>query len=63
MKIRPETFDWLGLLTFPFILGCGISLLVAQSLPVWASWLLVLIGIGGLFIDGGIVYKYFLKKR
>ncbi|MBI5133871.1 MAG: hypothetical protein HZA81_00575 [Candidatus Taylorbacteria bacterium] len=62
MRLKAEYFDWLGLLSFPFILGCGAYILYAGALSTWAAWLLVAIGAGGVLVDGFIVYSYFIKK-
>ncbi|MEK7106581.1 MAG: hypothetical protein AAB899_00135 [Patescibacteria group bacterium] len=63
MKIRPESFDILGLITFPSIaILSAYALVTGNPLPRWALFLLLFIGIAGLIIDGTIVYKTFLKK-
>jgi len=64
MKLRPEHFDWLGLVVFPFILGCGAyALMTGNALPAGILWMLVLIGFGGILVDGYVIYNYFVKKK
>jgi hypothetical protein len=64
MKLKAEHFDWLGVLCFPFIFAYGVYVLKTGTLPPsFVTNLLVIIGIGGFFIDGTIIYKYFLKKK
>jgi hypothetical protein len=64
MRLKAEHFDWLGLVSFPFILLYGVYALHTGMLPsTWMTHMLVGIGIGGFLIDGTLIYKYFLKKR
>ena len=63
MKFKAEYFDWLGLITFPFIFFCGYYMSIYQKLPSEnVINLFVIIGIAGTLIDGGIIYNYFIKK-
>ncbi|KKW17256.1 hypothetical protein A3C86_01370 [Candidatus Kaiserbacteria bacterium RIFCSPHIGHO2_02_FULL_49_16] len=64
MNVRPESFDILGLIAFPSIALLSLyALITGNTLPRWALFLLLFIGIAGLIIDGVIVYKTFLKKQ
>lgn len=64
MNVRPESFDILGLITFPSIALLSLyALITGNPLPRWALFLLLFIGIAGLIIDGAIVYLTFLKKK
>lgn len=64
MKLKAEHFDILGILTFPFILIYALYVLQTGHMPAeWTTKMLVVIGIGGIIIDGTIVYRFFFKKR
>ena len=57
-----EFFDIFGALAFLYITGFSLWALFYQNFsPRWPVFILLLIGIAGLIIDGAIVYKYFLK--
>ena len=60
---RPEAYDFLGLVTFSFLLGVGIYMLKhPRKHPKWIWYTLALIGILGLIIDGGIIIQQFILK-
>lgn len=60
--IRPEFFDIFGLLVFSFITILSIwSLRTERAVPVWATIILLLIGISGLIVDGVIVYITYIQ--
>jgi len=60
--IRPEFFDIFGLLVFSFITILSIwSLRTERVVPVWATVILLLIGISGLIVDGAIVYITYIQ--
>lgn len=62
-KIRPEYFDLLGVLYFPFIFFCALYMfLTGQVLPVAILVFLLLTSVIGFIIDGRIVYYFFLRK-
>ena len=62
-KFKPESFDILGLFTFSFITILSFWSLVSYNpFPRWAVFILLLIGIAGLIIDGSIVYQTYIKK-
>lgn len=64
MKLKPETFDLLGVLTFPFILVVAIWMLnTNQAPPLWLKIIFLIIGVLGTIIDGTIVYIEFIKKK
>ena len=61
-NFRPEFFDIFGLATFSFITIISIwSLKTGKPFPRWAIILFLLIGIAGLIVDGGIVYKTYIR--
>lgn len=63
MKLKAESFDILGLFTFSFITILSVwSLLSGELFPKWAVFLLLIIGVLGLIIDGAIVYQAYIKK-
>jgi|AntRauTorcE11897_2_1112592.scaffolds.fasta_scaffold07689_2 hypothetical protein len=63
-KPRPEQYDILGLVVFLIIVGLGFWGIYSEAqLPHWVFILLLLIGAGGLLIDGSIVYDYFIRKK
>ena len=60
---RPEMYDFLGLVTFSFLLGVGIYMLKhPKKHPKWIWYTLMLIGILGLIVDGGIIVQEFILK-
>jgi len=64
MKLEPEHFDLLGIVVFPFIFACGLYMLLTATVPnIWTLWALIVIGVGGIIIDGSIVYLYFIRKK
>jgi len=59
---EPQSFDILGLATFGFILSISIwGLRTKKPFPRWVLFILLLIGILGIFIDGTIVYITYLR--
>ena len=63
MKLKAEDFDWLGLLSFPFILIYGIYAYNGSTAPQWANVVLMVIGVLGILIDGTIIrFVVFGKK-
>lgn len=64
MKIRPENFDVLGVFVFASITAIALYALTADNvLPKWVLFYLLLVGVGGLIVDGMIVYLTFIKKN
>ena len=60
---RPETYDFLGLVIFSFLLGVGVYMLKKpKKTPAWIWYILMLIGILGLIIDGGVIIREFILK-
>ena len=58
---KPEFFDIFGLIVFVFLFAVGFLMIKKQKLPNWVGFLILLIGILGLIVDGSIVIKtYFL---
>ncbi|NCS98605.1 hypothetical protein GW764_00280 [Candidatus Parcubacteria bacterium] len=63
MKLKPQHYDILGLVVFLFIVGIAFFGIYNElQLPQWVFVVLLLIGVGGLLIDGSIVYNYFIKR-
>lgn len=59
---KPEFWDIFGLPNFIFIALLALWILRKDKKPPkWAAVALLLIGIGGVIVDGIIVYNYFLK--
>jgi len=60
--LQPELFDIVGVISFLFIIVISIRALGSHNtLPQWMFIVLLLIGIAGLFVDGAIVYTFFLS--
>jgi peptidoglycan/LPS O-acetylase OafA/YrhL len=54
----PEFFDRFGLGTFTFIFALGLWMFkTKREAPDWVAFILMLIGVVGISIDGGIVLK------
>jgi len=54
----PVFFDYFGLLTFTFLFGVGVWMLKTKNKAYeWIGFLILLIGILGLIVDGFIVIK------
>lgn len=63
-KPNPEHYDILGTVVFLFIIGISFYGIYNElRLPEWVFIILLLIGAGGLVIDGSIVYDYFIRKN
>ena len=59
---QPEFFDIFGLAVFSFIIYVAVwGLKTRRSFPRWILILLAGIGIAGLFVDGVIVFTFYLK--
>ena len=59
--MRAEFFDIFGLITFTFLIVVGMTILrTKKRLPDWMGYVILLIGILGLIIDGTIVIKTFI---
>lgn len=64
MLFRPEFFDIFGLTTFTFLGTVSLwALLTDRALPDWILIIFLLIAVGGLIVDGIIVYHTYLKKK
>ena len=58
---KPEFFDIFGLFVFVFLFVVGVLMLTKKKLPNWTGFVILLIAILGLIVDGSIVIKtYFL---
>lgn len=59
---RPEFFDIFGLVIFIFLLIVGSWMLLSKKkLPQWVGFVILLVGILGLIVDGFIVFQTYLK--
>jgi len=59
--MNPEFFDIFGLVVFIFLLGVGFWILkYRKKFPRWIAFIIVLIGLLGLVVDGYIVIKTYL---
>ncbi len=64
MNLRPEFFDIIGIFVFGIIFTIGVWMLFStDKLPIWTAYLLIIIGIFGLIIDGAIVIKTYLRQN
>ena len=55
---EPTFFDWFGLVVFTFLFLVGYYILFEnKSLPDWAGFIIFLIGILGLIVDGTIILR------
>ena len=64
LKITSEFFDIFGTIAFIYITTVGIwTLKYTEKLPDWTAYLLILIGVFGIIIDGTIVYKTYLRIK
>lgn len=60
---NPAFYDPLGFFTFAFLIGVGIYMLrKPKKSPEWIWFILILIGIIGLIVDGSIVLREFILK-
>jgi uncharacterized membrane protein len=60
---KPEFYDIFGLPTFIFIFATSLwAVWGSHALPSWANYVLLVIGVCGIIIDGTIVYKKFITK-
>ncbi len=59
---QPQFFDIFGLASFTFIIVSSVwALATKKPLPRWTPAIFLLIGIGGIIVDGSIVYFFFLR--
>ena len=60
---KPEFYDFFGLVTFVFLTGVGIYLLKKhKKVPKWIGFILMMLGILGLIVDGSVVIREFVLK-
>lgn len=60
---KPEFYDFFGLLTFAFLTGVGIYMLKKpKKTPTWIWFVILMIGLLGLIVDGSIVLKEVVLK-
>ncbi|MFH1608042.1 MAG: hypothetical protein ABIA78_02820 [archaeon] len=58
--IQPEFFDIFGLVVFIFLFFVGMKMVKKQKIPEWAGYIVLLIAVLGLIVDGTIVIKTYL---
>lgn len=59
---RQEFFDIFGLVIFIFLLIVGSWMLLSKKkLPQWVGFVILLVGILGLIVDGFIIFQTYLK--
>ncbi len=59
---EPTFFDWFGLVTFMFLIIVGIWILQTDKIPPdWIGFILFLIGVLGLIVDGTIVIRTYFN--
>ncbi|MBU2053176.1 MAG: hypothetical protein ABIJ14_02745 [Nanoarchaeota archaeon] len=56
----PEFFDIFGLIVFIFLFIIGILMIHGKKLPDWTGFVILLIAILGLIVDGSIIIKKFI---
>jgi len=56
----PEFFDIFGLAIFVFLFIIGVLMIKKQKLPDWIGFIILLIAILGLIVDGSIVIKTYI---
>ncbi len=55
--VSAEFFDIFGLIVFAFLFVVGVLMIRKQKLPDWVGFIILLIAILGLIVDGYIVIK------
>jgi len=60
-SLEPQFFDIFGVIGFIYITILSLLALRGISLPKWTFIILFLIGVIGLFVDGLVVYTYYLR--
>ncbi|GEM_PF-1353841 len=59
---KPEFFDVFGLLVFAFLLIVGYLMTTKKKkMPDWVGFVIFVIGILGLIVDGFIVFRTFFQ--
>jgi len=57
---QPEFFDIFGLIVFSYLFIIGIWMLKGKKLPDWSGFVILLIAVLGLIVDGSIVIRKFI---
>lgn len=60
-SLEPHFFDIFGFMGFVYITLISFLLLKKKNPPRWMVFILFIIGVIGLVVDGIIVYKYYLS--
>lgn len=59
---KPEFFDLFGLLVFSFLLIVGYLMMgKKKKMPDWVGFVIFIVGVLGLIVDGFIVFKTFFQ--
>ncbi len=61
MPLQPQFFDIFGLMSFVYIAFIAFWGLHGRRFKKWELAILLAIGLGGLLVDGLIVYSYYLR--
>jgi hypothetical protein len=64
LPFPPQFFDIFGVITFLYIIYFALTRIAdgKKPAPLWTLLVLLGIGLGGLIIDGAIVYFFYLKS-
>ncbi len=58
---NPVFFDIFGLIVFTFLFITGISMLKSkEKMPDWVGFIILIIGVLGLIVDGVMVFKEYI---
>jgi len=61
--VRAEFFDIFGVFIWIFFIVVSLRALVTGNMPDWALFVILVIGVLGLIVDGTIVYKTYIRKK
>ena len=61
--LRPEFFDIFGVFVWIFFIVVSLRALVTGNMPDWTLFVILVIGVLGLIVDGTIVYKTYIRKK
>jgi hypothetical protein len=60
---KPEFYDLFGFPTFVFLTAVSLwAIITKNNFPDWIVYVLLIIGLAGMVVDGTIVYEKFVKK-
>lgn len=58
---EPQFFDIFGFCGFIFLILFAVYALIGKKIPKIIYWLIFLISLIGVFVDGLIIYTFYLK--